>query len=280
MNSTTTLTPNTEPVNIKIPSSSPSTEPEPVKMKILSTEVKNLQYIDEGSINIIKDAMNQGKDFSFFEQFKTGTKLKIEDLNEFKLSLNAKEFLDSLESVDKQYGTQINLIDIDNDGSDEITISQYKGGSMGIVYFAVLKKDNKDEFCETVDFNYENGITFNLNNTLSLVRLGNKNYLLVKNTNYSDKTFSGISIYSFIHGKYVERAFVNLSSKETYTTEKGTDFPQYNEYIESISIDDVIKITKHGEVKSGTAEKLIANYIYEADINNDGKNEALEKVTD
>lgn len=263
--------------NIKIPSSSPTTEPEPVEMKISSTEVKNLQYIEEVTINIIKDAMNQGKDFSFFEQFKTGTKLKIEDLNEFKLSQNAKEFLDSLESVDKRYDIQINLIDIDNDGSNEITISQYKGGSMGIVYFGVLKKDNKGEFCETVDFNYENGITFNLNNTLSIVRLGNKNYLLVKETDYSDKTFSGISIYSFVDGKYAECAVVDIYSKETYTTEKGTVFLQYNEYLESISIDEVIKITKQGTVKSGTAEKLTANYIYDADINNDGTNEALEK---
>lgn len=264
-----------EPNNIKIPSSSPTTEPEPVKMKISSTEVKNLQYIDEGTINIIKDAMNQGKEFSFFEQFKTGTQLKLEDLNEFKLSLNAKEFLERLD--EQEYNTQIYLIDIDNDGTDEITISQYQGGSMGIVYFAVLKKDIRDEYCETVHFNYENGITFNLNNTLSIVRLGNKNYLLVQRTDYSDKTFLGISIYSFIDGKYAECAVVDIYSKETYTTEKGTDYSQYNEYLESIRIDDVIKITKHGEVKSGTAEKLSASSGYDVDINNDGKYEALEK---
>lgn len=149
---------------------------------------------------------------------------------------------------------------------------------MGIVYLAVLKKDNKGEYSETVGFDYENGITFSLNNALSVLRLGNKNYLLVQETDYSDKTFSGVSIYAFKDGKFAECAVVDIYSKEKYTIEKGSDYPVYNEYLKSINIDDLIKNTKNGEVKFGTAEKYdTAKSVYEADLNNDGKKENFEK---
>lgn len=53
---------------------------EPIKTRISSTETKGLQIVDKSAIGKVKDALGKGKDFSFFDKFKTGSVLKIKDL--------------------------------------------------------------------------------------------------------------------------------------------------------------------------------------------------------
>jgi hypothetical protein len=261
------------------PSNSTLPTPKPTKIQLNAKVLTKPVQTDSAVVNSVKDALNKGNDLSFFDKFKTGTTLKIDDLKKYKFASGESKFLTSLKSIDaEQHDTNIYLVDIDNDGSAEIAISQFQGGAAGMLDFAVLKKNDKGEYLQTIGFNSDNGITFGLNNTLSFVKLNNKNYLFVGETDFSTKTFSGISIYRFSNGKYAECATVNLYSKGTYTIDRSTDNSNYSGYLKSVNVDDLISLSKNNTVKSASAEKLNkGTSSYNADINNDGKNEVITK---
>jgi len=255
-----------------------SSAPAPVAMRITPTETEKPQYIDEAAINIIEGFLEKSEDFGFIEQFKTGAALSIEDLKKYMSSAHEKEILDDLQQMDEsRQETEIWLTDIDNDGADEIAVSQYQGGTMGLVYFTVFKKDAHGEYRAPEQFSYEFGITFFLNDTLNICRLANKNYLLVEQADFDTKAIAAIHIYCFVDGEYAECAAIDLFSEKIYTLEEGTENPKYRDYMNTLNMNELIQMTKAGNEKTGTAEKAAAEFVTEADINNDGVHECLKK---
>lgn len=244
------------------------------------TEIGSPKYIRQDVIHLVQTALEKdkvkaaGKDMSYFDSYKTGTELKIKDLDRYTFASSETDFLTELKEMDEKFqDTHIYLLDIDNDGSDELAISQYGGGTMGNVDFIVLKKDKNGIYSETV---YPNESFLSLSETLSFIKVGGRNYFLVKYVDFSDKIFSGISIYSFCSGKIVECADLSLYTDETYAIEREPVDPQYTDYLKSININDSIAVTVQENVKSGSAENPESGN-YSADINNDGNNETLIK---
>jgi hypothetical protein len=186
-------------------------------MKITAVDIENPRYLNGNVINTIERAIDEGKDFSYFDRYETGTELNVEDLQNYTYSASGYSYVVFLNDLDKPDNKiHIYMLDLDNDGSDEIIISQWDGGTAGIVGFAVLKKDARGEYSPTINFDYDNGMVFNLNDSLKMVKIGNKNYLMVGNADYSHKTFSGITLYSFLNGQFSESAYFDIYSQQKY----------------------------------------------------------------
>lgn len=253
---------------------------EPAKMKITAVDIENPRYLNGNVINTIERAIDEGKDFSYFDRYETGTELNVEDLQNYTYSASGYSYVVFLNDLNKPDNKiHIYMLDLDNDGSDEIIISQWDGGTAGIVGFAVLKKDARGEYSPTINFDYDNGMVFNLNDSLKMVKIGNKNYLMVGNADYSHKTFSGITLYSFLNGQFSESAYFDIYSQQKYKKKRSFFYSRYIEYVNSVDMDNLIRMTKSGGTKIGTAEKpLNSNSTeFQADINNDGKTEIINK---
>jgi hypothetical protein len=267
-----------------IPEASPWLTPE--NTYIASREIEVPLYTGTDAIEIVRGALEREEDFSYFDQYVIGTVLTMDDLEVLRYEDN-DEFLHMLTDIDSNgYLPDIYRVDIDNDGEEEMVVKQYRGGTLGIVYFAVLKRGDDGVYYTTEEFD-ENGITFLLNNRIRIVRLGDRNYLLVQEIYFDRKTISGVSIYSFEDGKYAEQALLQPYADGKYAVEINVDDPEYEGYINATDIMDVLFINNLFEIKAGTAEKssIIKSdrmhtfqiYAYETDINNDGVNEYVEK---
>lgn len=160
-------------------------------------------------------------------------------------------------------------VDADNDGIEDIYLSEFLGGSLGSVYCYLFagREDGNYELTEVME---------GIREEFAFIKWEGRNYLAKTTYDFGKKIYNGISLESFEDGIFQGGICLTITPKE------GSDFRKIKtSYVKEekyISLEaELRKFSEEyqtGEkVKPGTAEEEDeeADYCRKCDIDNDGE---------
>lgn len=214
--------------------------------------------------DIIKDAMQAGKEEEIISPLVIGTELSQEEFS-------------NLTGFKQDYGAVSPFrADIDNDGKEDLLALVYRGGTGGF---------SSMELYKAVDDEYKLSSSFEcLSEKFYVISYQGKNYLLKENFDYNTKYYSGYDLYLYEAGKLADGVNFYFSIKDydmniAYENDHFSGIEQIRNTLTNRNMPKILE--SNDGVIYGTAEIINKSdsvyYKYSSDIDNDGDTEAYHK---
>lgn len=214
---------------------------------------------------LIVEAMRSGKEEETFAPLKVGKEIRQEEYS----SLTGIE-LEGFETVLPF------LVDIDNDGIQDLVGQVYGGGTGGFSSMVVHRGSEAGDYTLTSSFEC-------LLQNFVFISYQGKNYLLMEEFDYNTKYYSGYTLYLYDKGILADGmmfSFEILDYDMTVGYEKK-NFAGMDQIRTTLNNKDLPVLLDNNEgVLIGTAEQIETDkefYQYGSDIDNDGKIEYYNK---
>lgn len=169
------------------------------------------------------------------------------------------------------------MADVDNDGTEDLFLQKYLGGTMGINYYSFLKGTEEGDFCKEEEVGSSGFEEF------AFIRWNGVNYLSQTTVDYDKKVYDGIKLSLFRDGQVCDTVWVRLIRNEDNNAHRVEEVF----CAEEINCDSIKKTMWEFEYDntcwmqpSGTAEISVAEqkeFLRQSDIDNDGVLDRYDK---
>jgi len=188
------------------------------------------QYLSNESITTLKNLFMQNKTEDLFLNNQVGTPITADTKGTYVLGADESEFLDTIfKKPEISEVSVVKLVDIDNDGQDEIASYKYAGRDDHLMSFSIMKKDDTGKFlfCEFPG----NMGQFEKLSTSAFVKIAGKNYFVTATENISKGILKNLNIYAANSGTIVERAIIWQTGIKVWTDGVNARFVHASGYV-------------------------------------------------
>lgn len=240
-------------------------------------------YISKDLLGLISNSILNSTENDVLKNMVSDEKLSDKEITAYTSDATVAEYKKQLD----EFGGFVLLVDVDNDGIDDLFFLIDDGGSMGNNSRILLKGNTDRSFYKT---SYIEDVT----QELAFIKYSGKNYLIETSFDYNYKKYNGINVAYFEDGQIYEKVYLTLTADEYNATivsledkyralaEKASDIAQ--EHYDIADMD--------AEILTGDAETAINEVDYKSykkdlhfldynwfssDLNNDGINEIFTK---
>jgi hypothetical protein len=168
------------------------------------------------------------------------------------------------------------IVDVDNDGIDDIIAQLYGGGTGGFSSMVLFSGSEAGGYALTSSFEC-------LLQNFAIITYQDKNYLLMEERNYNTKYYSGYTLYLYDEGVLADGMIfsydiTDYDMKVEYENKAFAGMDQIRNTLNNKGIPELMDSKDY--VLIGTAEQIEEekeSYQYSGDIDNDGKIEYYNK---
>lgn len=168
------------------------------------------------------------------------------------------------------------IVDVDNDGIDDIIAQLYGGGTGGFSSMVLFSGSEAGGYALTSSFEC-------LLQNFAIITYQDKNYLLMEERNYNTKYYSGYTLYLYDEGVLADGMIfsydiTDYDMKVEYENKTFAGMDQIRNTLNNKGIPELMDSNDY--VLIGTAEQIEEekdSYQYSGDIDNDGKIEYYNK---
>ena len=236
----------------------------------------NNKYLSEEVIDLARNLLSKHESFKLFRDYQVGKAITAKTRGSYIFGNTENSFLDAVfNNSAVRICSVVKLVDIDNDGQDEVAVYKNSGKKDYHMSLSVMKKDTAGTYVFS-EFP-GNMAQFDTLSTNAFIKVKGKIFFATERVNRSTLKVQGVNLYSINSGNVVERAFIAKAASKSIFLKKG--------------LKKIFQSVENGKDFLGSAEKVvpISNALQldqflhgaswtQVDINNDGKLEFVGKL--
>jgi len=188
------------------------------------------KYVSEEAIDMAKALLKKNEVDKLFLNYQVGTTITEDTKSLYAFGTDEVAFINSIfNSPSVEVVSVVKLVDIDNDGQEEIAVYKHSGKDDNVMTFAILEKDPSGTFlfCEFPG----NMGQFEKLSTNAFVKIGEKVFFVTATTDMTSGTIKDLNIYAANSGTIVERAIVTKKSVKIWTDGVNAKFVHATSYV-------------------------------------------------